>query len=145
MKKTRSKKSRDTVPLRPRNSIGRLKNRNSKPTDIIGRSKNQNLASTDCIVRYNRKIKWVSEDQSIGPFAHLWFSGAPPSPGTWSYTPSPRCSDLMSPPEHLHETVGVLHPCNAFQPCVSNLLPILAYLRLHLGNCLLQRHGRLDL
>jgi hypothetical protein len=31
------------------------------------------LASTDCIVRYNRKIESVSEDRSIGPFAHLWF------------------------------------------------------------------------
>jgi hypothetical protein len=29
------------------------------------------LASTDCIVRYNRKIESVSEDRSIGPFAHL--------------------------------------------------------------------------
>jgi hypothetical protein len=58
--------------LRPRNRIGRLKNRNSKRTDTIGRFKNRNLASTDCIVRYNRKIESVSEDRSIGPFAHLW-------------------------------------------------------------------------
>jgi hypothetical protein len=57
--------------LRPRNRIGRLKNRNSKRTDTIGRFKNRNLASTDCIVRYNRKIESVSEDRSIGPFAHL--------------------------------------------------------------------------
>jgi hypothetical protein len=32
------------------------------------------LASTDCIVRYNRKIESVSEDRSIGPFAHLWLN-----------------------------------------------------------------------
>ena len=57
--------------LRPRNRIGRLKNRNSNRTDTIGRFKNRNLASTDCIVRYNRKIESVSEDRSIGPFAHL--------------------------------------------------------------------------
>ncbi len=35
------------------------------------RYKNWNLTSTDCIDRYNRKIKSVSEDRSIGPFAHL--------------------------------------------------------------------------
>jgi hypothetical protein len=57
--------------LRPRNRIGRLKNRNSKRTDTIGRYKNRNLTSTDCIVRYNRKIESVSENRSIGPFAHL--------------------------------------------------------------------------
>jgi hypothetical protein len=57
--------------LRPRNRIGRLKNRNLKRTDTIGRYKNRNLTSTDCIVRYNGKIESVSEDQSIGPFAHL--------------------------------------------------------------------------
>ena len=57
--------------LKPKNRIGRLKNRNSKRTDTIGRFKNRNLASTDCIVRYNRKIESVSEDRSIGPFAHL--------------------------------------------------------------------------
>ena len=60
--------------LRPRNRIGRLKNRNSKRTDTIGRFKNRNLTSTDCIVRYNRKIESVSEYRSIGPFAHLWLS-----------------------------------------------------------------------
>ncbi len=57
--------------LKPKNRIGRLKNRNSKRTDTIGRYKNRNLASTDCIVRYNRKIESVSENRSIGPFAHL--------------------------------------------------------------------------
>ncbi len=51
-----------------------LKNRNSKRTDTIGRYKNRNLTSTDCIVRYNRKIESVSENRSIGPFAHLcWY------------------------------------------------------------------------
>jgi hypothetical protein len=30
------------------------------------------LDSTDCIVRYNWKIESVSENRSIGPFAHLW-------------------------------------------------------------------------
>ncbi len=70
----------DTIPryknrnLKPKNRIGRLKNRNSKRTDTIGRYKNRNLASTDCIVRYNRKIESVSENRSIGPFAHLWVS-----------------------------------------------------------------------
>ena len=59
--------------LRSRNRIGRLKNRNLKRTDTIGRYKNRNLTSTDCIVRLNRKIESVSEDRSIGPFAHLWF------------------------------------------------------------------------
>ena len=48
-----------------------IKESNSKRTDTIGRFKNRNLASTDCIVRYNRKIESVSEDRSIGPFAHL--------------------------------------------------------------------------
>ena len=57
--------------LKPRNRIGRLKNRNSKRTDTIGRYKNRNLTSTDWIVRYNRKIESVSENRSIGPFAHL--------------------------------------------------------------------------
>ena len=76
--KNRNSKRTDTIGryknrnLRPRNRIGRLKNRNSKRTDTISRFKNRNLASTDCIVRYNRKIKSVSEDRSIGPFAHLW-------------------------------------------------------------------------
>ena len=76
--KNRNSKRTDTIGryknrnLRPRNRIGRLKNRNSKRTDTIGRFKNRNLTSTDCIVRYNRKIESVSEDRSIGPFAHLW-------------------------------------------------------------------------
>jgi hypothetical protein len=75
--KNRNSKRTDTIGryknrnLRPRNRIGRLKNRNSKRTDTIGRYKNRNLASTDCIVRYNRKIESVSENRSIGPFAHL--------------------------------------------------------------------------
>ena len=75
--KNRNSKRTDTIGryknrnLRPRNRIGRLKNRNSKRTDTIGRFKNRNLTSTDCIVRYNRKIESVSEDRSIGPFAHL--------------------------------------------------------------------------
>jgi hypothetical protein len=34
----------------------------------------------------------------------------------------PIAVDLMSSPEHLHETVGILHPCDALQPRVSNLL-----------------------
>jgi hypothetical protein len=57
--------------LRPKNRIGRLKNRNSKRTDTIDRYKNRNLASTVFIVRYNRKIESVSENRSVGPFAHL--------------------------------------------------------------------------
>jgi len=79
--KNRNSKQTDTIGryknrnLRPRNRIGRLKNRNSKQTNTIGRYKNQNLTSTDCIVQYNRKIKSVSENRSIGPFAHLWFWG----------------------------------------------------------------------
>jgi hypothetical protein len=58
--------------LRPRNRIGGLKNRDLKRTETIGRYKNQNLTSTACIIWYNRKIESVSEDRSIGPFAHLW-------------------------------------------------------------------------
>ena len=75
--KNRNSKRTDTIDqyknrnLRPGNRIRRLKNRNSKRTDTIGRFKNRNLASTDCIVRYNRKIESVSENRSIGPFAHL--------------------------------------------------------------------------
>ena len=75
--KNRNSKRTDTIGryknrnLKPKNRIGRLKNRNSNRTDTIGRFKNRNLASTDCIVRYNRKIESVSEDRSIGPFAHL--------------------------------------------------------------------------
>ncbi len=67
--KNRNSKRTDTIGryknrnLRPRNLIGRLKNRNSKRTDTIGRHKNRNLASTDYIVRYNRKIESVSEDR----------------------------------------------------------------------------------
>ncbi len=57
----------------------------------------------------------------------------------------PFAGDLMSSPKHLHETVGILHPCDALQPRVSNLLSVLTYLRLHLANCLLQRHSRSDL
>ncbi len=75
--KNRNSKRNDTIGryknrnLRPRNRIGRLKNRNSKRNDTIGRYKNRNLTSTDCIVRYNWKIESVSENRSIGPFAHL--------------------------------------------------------------------------
>jgi hypothetical protein len=75
--KNQNSKRTDTIGryknrnLRQRHRIGRLKNRNSKRTDTIGRFKNRNLTSTDCIVRYNRKIESVSEDRSIGPFAHL--------------------------------------------------------------------------
>ena len=81
--KNRNSKRTDTIGryknrnLRPRNRIGRLKNRNSKRTDTIGRYKNRNLASTDCIVRYNRKIESVSEYRSIGPFAHLCIPVSP--------------------------------------------------------------------
>ncbi len=53
--------------------------------------------------------------------------------------------DLVSSPEDLHQAVGVLRPGDALKPRVRNLLPILAYLRLHLAYCLLQRHGRPDL
>ncbi len=60
--KNRNLKRTDTIGryknrnLRPRNRIGWWKNRNSKRTDTIGRYKNRNLASADCIVRHNRKI-----------------------------------------------------------------------------------------
>jgi hypothetical protein len=37
----------------------------------LARCKNRNLTSTDCIDQYNWKIESVSEDRSIGPFAHL--------------------------------------------------------------------------
>jgi hypothetical protein len=57
----------------------------------------------------------------------------------------PIAGDLMSYSEHLHETVGILHHCDALQPRVSNLLSVLTYLRLHLANCLVQRHSRSDL
>ncbi len=57
----------------------------------------------------------------------------------------PIAGDPMSYPEHLHETVGILHPCDALQPRVSNPLSVLTYLSLHLANCLLQRHSLSDL
>ncbi len=75
--KNRNSKRTDTIGryknrnLSTRNRIGRLKNRNSKRTDTIGRYKNRSLTSTDCIVRYNRKIESAWENRSIGPFAHL--------------------------------------------------------------------------
>jgi hypothetical protein len=36
----------------------------------------KNLTSTDCINRYNRKIRSISEDRSIGPFAPTYGFGA---------------------------------------------------------------------
>ncbi len=79
MKESELKMDRHNRPiqnrnLKPRNRIGRWKNRNLKWTDTIARYKNRNLTSTDFIERYNRKIESVSEDRSIGPFAHLWYT-----------------------------------------------------------------------
>ncbi|MFN9904398.1 MAG: hypothetical protein ACK55Z_37615 [bacterium] len=47
----------------------------------------------------------------------------------------------MSSAKHLHEAVGFLRSCDALQSQVRDLPPILAYLRLHLADGLLQRHS----
>ena len=51
----------------------------------------------------------------------------------------------VSSAEHLHEAVGVLCSCDALQPQVRDLPSVLAYLRLHLADGLLQRHSCFDL
>jgi hypothetical protein len=53
--------------------------------------------------------------------------------------------DLVSPPEHLNEAVQVLGTRDALQPCVCSMLAVPTYLRFHLADRLLQRHGRSDL
>ena len=55
-------------------TIARYKNRTLKQTDSIARYKSRKLKFTDCVGRYNRKIESVSEDRTIGPFAHLCLS-----------------------------------------------------------------------
>jgi hypothetical protein len=51
-----------------------MKESELKRTDTSAQCKNRNLTPTDCIDRDNQKIESVSEDRSIGPFAHLWYS-----------------------------------------------------------------------
>jgi hypothetical protein len=47
----------------------------------------------------------------------------------------------MSSPKHLDEAVGVLCTHDALQPQVGYLLPVLAYLGLHLTDWFLQHCG----
>ncbi len=87
------------IGTKPRNRIGWWKNRNWKWTVTIAQYKNWNLKPRNRIIRwqnrnfkmnrqnrliqkseldidwYNRKIESVSEDRSIGPFAHHWLAG----------------------------------------------------------------------
>jgi len=75
--KNRTLKWTDTITryknrtLKCTDTIARYKNWTLKQTDTIARYKSRKLKSTDCVGRYNQKIELVSEDQTIGPFAHL--------------------------------------------------------------------------